>query len=368
MSLLKKHNFGAGPCILPAEVLSRAADAVSNWNGSGLSVLEVSHRSAAFEQVVHECISLVRELLGVPEGYTVLMLQGGASLQFDMVPMNFLQGRKKAAYLDTGFFAIKAIKAASLFGRPEVVASSAAEGYKRIPDSYCIPEDAAYFHCTSNNTIEGTQMFDFPDSPVPVICDMSSDIFSREIDVSKFDLIYAGAQKNIGPAGMTLVIIKDSLMEKAYRRLPAMLDYRVHKEGGSMYNTPPVFSIYTATLNLQWLKACGGVRVVEALNRQKATALYTEIDHNPLFTGTADYQHRSRMNICFKALNQTIEQEFLSLAEQEGIIGIRGYRTVGGFRASLYNALPLSSVVKLTALMNVFRKNKSCQPSEHLTQ
>jgi phosphoserine aminotransferase len=355
MNSNKKHNFGAGPCILPEPVLQKASEAVTCWENAGLSILEISHRSPEFEQVVQETEKLVRELLNVPSDYSVLFLQGGASMQFCMVPMNFLQGGKKtAAYLDAGYFGGKAIKEAHLFGNVNVLASSGERAYSDIPNIYTIPKDAAYFHCTSNNTIEGTEMFYFPETSIPVICDMSSDIFSREIEVKKFDLIYAGAQKNTGPAGMTMVIVKNSLLDNVKHGVPSMLDYRVYRDNMSMYNTPPVFAIYTAMLNLQWLKAKGGLKVIALENMAKAQHLYDEIDRNPLFFGLASQGDRSLMNVTFRMHNPDMEKEFLVYAESKGIVGIKGYRTVGGFRASLYNALPFESVDVLVKCMKTF--------------
>ncbi|TCD20368.1 3-phosphoserine/phosphohydroxythreonine transaminase [Pedobacter psychrodurus] len=352
----KKHNFGAGPCILPSSVMEQAAQAVINWGGMGLSILEVSHRSPEFEDVVLKTQLLVRELLSVPDHYSVLFLQGGASTQFAMVPMNFLRAGEKAAYLDTGYFAQKAIKEARLFGEVEIVASSKDKDYAYIPDLFNIDNESVYIHYTSNNTIEGTEIFDFSATGVPLICDMSSDIFSRKINVNDFDLIYAGAQKNMGPAGMTLVIAKNEFLNQAKKEIPSMLDYRVFRDNMSMYNTPPVFSIYVAMLNLLWLKDQGGVSGIEERNIEKARLLYAEIDRNPLFYGTADVAHRSRMNVTFLAVNKDVEAEFLKFAADEGIVGIKGYRTVGGFRASLYNALPLSSVEVLVNAMASFEK------------
>ncbi|CAH0146902.1 MULTISPECIES: 3-phosphoserine/phosphohydroxythreonine transaminase [unclassified Pedobacter] len=352
----KKHNFGAGPCILPSSVMEQAAQAVINWGGMGLSILEVSHRSSEFEDVVLKTQLLVRELLSVPDQYSVLFLQGGASTQFAMVPMNFLSEGKKAAYLDTGYFAQKAIKEANLFGEVEIVASSKDKDYAYIPAEFNNDKQAAYLHCTSNNTIEGTEIFDFPTAGVPFICDMSSDIFSRKINITDFDLIYAGAQKNMGPAGMTLVIAKNEFLNQAKKEIPSMLDYRVFRDNMSMYNTPPVFSIYVAMLNLLWLKDQGGVSGIEQRNIEKAKLLYAEIDRNPLFYGTADVEHRSRMNVTFLAINKEVETGFLKFAADQGIVGIKGYRTVGGFRASLYNALPLSSVEVLVNAMVSFEK------------
>lgn len=359
MNDMLKHNFGAGPCILAEPVLHQAAEAVKRWDAIGLSILEISHRSPEFEQVAKQTESLVRELLEVPDDYSVLFLQGGASMQFCMVPMNFLQGTQKAAaYLDAGHFGQKAIKEAQLFGKVNVVASSREQGYTQIPEGYVIPEDATYFHCTSNNTIEGTEMFRFPESPVPLICDMSSDIFSRDIDVSKFDLIYAGAQKNTGPAGMTLVIARNSFLNSVKHALPSMLDYRVYRDNGSMYNTPPVFAIYTAMLNLQWLKSQGGVKAIAERNRAKAQLLYDEIGRNPLFYAPAVWKDRSLMNVVFRAHEEKHEKAFLTYAEKQGMIGIKGYRTVGGFRASLYNALPIESVQALVDCMRAYAEQE----------
>jgi phosphoserine aminotransferase len=358
MSATLKHNFGAGPCILPQPVLQRAADAVKSWDSLGLSILEISHRSPEFESVVKETENLVRELLNVPDDYSVLFLQGGASMQFCMVPMNFLQNSKKsAAYLDAGYFGAKAIKEAQLFGKVNVIGSTKESSYQRLPEGYTVPEDAAYFHYTSNNTIEGTQMWGELKSPVPVVCDMSSDIFSREIDVSKFDLVYAGAQKNTGPAGLTIVIAKNSFIDGVKHPVPSMLDYRIYRDNGSMYNTPPVFAIYTAMLNLQWLKGKGGVKFIAKENLAKAQLLYDEIDRNPLFKGKAAKEHRSLMNVTFQMENPADEADFLSYAAKLGMVGIKGYRTVGGFRASLYNALPFESVKALVECMQAYTES-----------
>lgn len=353
-----RHNFGAGPCILPQEVFKQASRAVLDFK-DGLSILEVSHRSKEFEDVLDEAIKLVKELLNVPSGYSVLFLQGGASLQFAMVPMNLLPEGKTASYLETGVWANKAIKEVKYFGKAEIVASSKEANYTFIPKDYNIPEDSAYFHYTSNNTIYGTEMFTLPVTKVPIVCDMSSDIMSREIDVSKYDLIYAGAQKNIGPAGLTIVIVKDEILGHSGREIPSMLDYKVHKEGGSMYNTPPVFSIYVAMLNLSWLKAKGGVAEMEKENIAKARALYAEIDRNPLFKGTCAVEDRSRMNVCFVMENPELEKPFLQFADDNGFEGLKGHRSVGGFRASMYNALPITSVHALIDLMQTFEEKNS---------
>ncbi|MFU1856787.1 phosphoserine transaminase [Sphingobacterium sp. CZ-UAM] len=349
-----KHNFGAGPCILPKEVFQQASEAVIDFNNTGLSILEISHRSKEFEAVIDEATQLVRELLAVPQGYSILFLQGGASLQFAMAPLNLLPEGGKAAYLDTGVWATKALKEAKKFGSVDVVASSIDKNYSYIPKGYSIPSDAAYFHYTSNNTIYGTEVFEKPATDLPVVVDMSSDIFSREINVADYDLIYAGAQKNMGPAGVTLAIVKDDILGKSGRVLPSMLDYQLHINGGSMYNTPPVYSIFVSMLNLRWLKAKGGVAVLEQENIIKARALYDEIDRNPLFKGTAAVEDRSRMNVTFVMDTPELEAEFLALAKERNLIGIKGHRSVGGFRASIYNALPLSSVNALIDAMKEF--------------
>lgn len=349
-----KHNFGAGPCILPQEVFKQASQAVLNFNDTGLSILEISHRSKEFIAVSEEATALVKELMNVPEGYSVLFLQGGASLQFLMVAMNLLGDGKKAAYLETGTWAKKAIKEAKMIGEVEIVASSKDANFNYIPKGYTVPEDAAYLHITSNNTIFGTEIFELPKTNVPLVCDMSSDIMSRVINVADFGLIYAGAQKNIGPAGATLVIVKDDLLGKIERQIPSMLDYKVHIEGESMYNTPPVFSVYVSLLNLRWLKSKGGIAAIEQENIAKAKALYQEIDRNPFFKGTAEVEDRSRMNVTFVMENPELEKEFLKLAEAKGCVGIKGHRSVGGFRASIYNALPITSVQALIEAMQEF--------------
>ncbi|QXV64391.1 3-phosphoserine/phosphohydroxythreonine transaminase [Mucilaginibacter sp. 21P] len=354
-----KYNFGAGPGILPQEVFKQAAAAVLDFNGTGLSLLEISHRSPEFEEVLNEAVALVKELFNVPEGYSVLFLQGGASTQFALAPNNLLPEGGKAAYLDTGVWASKALKEAKFFGNVEVVASSKESNYTYIPKDYTIPTDAAYFHITSNNTIYGTQLHEFPKSPVPMVCDMSSDIFSREVNVADFGLIYAGAQKNMGPAGVTLVIVKDDILGKTDRKIPAMYNYQVQIEGGSMYNTPPCFAIYVSMLTLKWLKSKGGVPAIEKENNEKARVLYEEIDRNPLFKAVAAPEDRSRMNVCFVMENAELEKPFLKLCDKKGIVGIKGHRSVGGFRASIYNALPITSVYVLIDAMREFaEKNK----------
>lgn len=348
-----KYNFGAGPGILPQEVLKQAAEAVINFNGMGLSLLEISHRTPEFEAVVEEASQLVKELLHLPAGYSVLFLQGGASLQFAMVPYNLLDENRTAAYLDTGVWASKAIKEARSFGNVAVVASSKEDNYTYIPKQYSVAQDAVYFHVTSNNTIYGTQIHRFPEVQVPLVCDMSSDIFSRPVEGSKFDLIYAGAQKNMGAAGTTLIAVKDEMLGKVSRKIPSMLDYRVHIEGGSMYNTPPVFAIYVSLLTLRWIKA-KGLQQMEQDNEAKAAAVYNEIDENPLFKGTCHKEDRSRMNVNFVMEKPELEKEFLTFCKEAGIVGLKGHRSVGGFRASLYNALPLSSVKVLVEVMKEF--------------
>jgi len=349
-----KYNFGAGPCILPQEVFQQASQAVLNFDNTGLSILEISHRTPEFESVVNETISLVKELLNVPEGYSVVLLQGGASLQFAMAPMNLLGSGQTAAYLDSGVWSSKAIKEAKFFGNVEVVASSKEANYTYIPKDYTIPEDAAYFHITTNNTIYGTELHEIPKSPVPLVSDMSSDIFSRPINVADFGLIYAGAQKNMGPAGVALAIVKDELLGKVDRQIPSMLDYKVQAAAGSMYNTPPVFSIYVSMLNLRWLKAKGGVAQIEKENIAKAEALYAEIDRNPLFKCPCKVEDRSRMNVCFVMENKDLEKPFMEFAKERGMVGIKGHRSVGGFRASLYNALPIEGVQALVKVMQEF--------------
>lgn len=354
-----KHNFGAGPGILPHEVLKQAAEAVLDFNGTGLSILEVSHRSPEFEAVLNEAVSLVKELLHVPEGYSVLFLQGGASLQFAMVPYNLLAQDKKAAYLETGVWANKAIKEAKYFGTPVVVATDKENNFRQIPKNYEVPADAAYFHVTSNNTIYGTQLHQFPKSEVPLVADMSSDIFSREINVADFGLIYAGAQKNMGPAGATLVIVKNELLGKTERPIPSMLNYQMHIDNGSMYNTPPVFAIYVSMLTLRWIKAKGGVAAIAKTNETKAKLLYEEIDRNPLFKGVCAVEDRSIMNVCFIMEKPELEKAFLKLAEERDLVGIKGHRSAGGFRASIYNALPVTSIHALVDVMQEFaEKNK----------
>jgi phosphoserine aminotransferase len=353
---MKKHNFNAGPSVLPREVIEKTAQAVLDFNGSGLSILEISHRSKDFQAVMDEAIALFKELLEIPSGYSVVFLGGGASLQFCMVPFNLLE--KKAAYLLTGTWASKAYKEAKGFGEVIEVASSKDANFSYIPKNYVIPSDVDYFHITTNNTIFGTEILTDIDSPVPLVADMSSDIFSRPVDVSKYGVIYGGAQKNLGPAGLAFAIVKEELLGKVSRHIPTMLDYRIHIENGSMFNTPPVLPIYSALETLRWLKANGGLAAMEKKNIAKAELLYNEIDRNKLFVGTAAKEDRSRMNVCF-VMNpeyQELEAEFLKFASDRGMVGIKGHRSVGGFRASIYNALPIESVQALVDCMQEFEK------------
>jgi phosphoserine aminotransferase len=355
---MKKHNYSAGPCILPQEVFKQSAQAILDFNNSGLSILEISHRSKDFVAVMEEARALVLELLGLEgKGYQALFLSGGASLEFLMVPYNVMKVDGKAAYLDTGTWASSAIKEAKHFGETVVVASSKSENYNHIPKDYTIPVDASYFHCTSNNTIFGTQMKSFPKTEAPLICDMSSDIFSKVIDFSQFDLIYAGAQKNMGPAGTTLVVVKEEILGKSGRTIPSILDYQQHISKESMYNTPPVFPIYASLLTLQWLKKLGGIAAIEKINDAKANLLYTEIDRNPLFIGTAAEEDRSTMNATFLLVNEAHQETFDAMWKAAGISGLAGHRSVGGYRASMYNALPLESVQVLVDVMRNLENN-----------
>lgn len=351
---MKKYNFGAGPGMLPLEVFQEASKAILEFEGTGLSILETSHRSNEFEEVMIEAERLVRDLLHVPQGYSILFLQGGASGQFAQVPLNLLPSSGRAAYLDTGVWASKAIKEARRIGAVEVVGSSSDQNYNYIPKSYAIPEDAAYFHITTNNTIYGTEIVEIPHSPVPLVADMSSNIFSMEVDVSKFDLIYAGAQKNLGPAGLALVIVKDSVLGHSGRTLPAIYDYQSHITNQSMYNTPPVFAIYVAMLNLRWLKKLGGVKVIEQENIVKARLLYDEIDRNSLFKANVLSGDRSRMNVVFVAKDAEVESAFLEFAEARNLVGLKGHRSVGGFRASIYNAMRIQGIHALVDAMQEF--------------
>ncbi|MBQ7852757.1 MAG: 3-phosphoserine/phosphohydroxythreonine transaminase [Muribaculaceae bacterium] len=354
---MKKHNFYAGPSILSEYTIKNTADAVLNFANTGLSILEVSHRSKEFSAVIEEAAQLVKELLEVPEGYHVLFLGGGASMQFCMVPFNIL--KKKAAYLETGTWAVNAIKEAKLFGEVDVVASSKEANFTYIPKDFVIPADADYFHFTTNNTIFGTEVRKDIDSPVPLVADMSSDIFSRPIDVSKYNIIYAGAQKNLAPAGVTIAIVKEDALGQVERAIPTMLDYRTHIKKGSMFNTPPVLPIYAALQTLKYYKSLGGVAAIEKVDVEKATKLYDAIDSSKLFVGTAATEDRSIMNVCFvmKPEYAELEKEFVEYATSKGMVGIKGHRSVGGFRASLYNALPMESVDALIATMKEFEAN-----------
>ncbi len=348
---MKKHNFSAGPCILPQSVLQQAAAAVLNFDNLDLSLVEISHRSKNFIAVVDETVALTKELLGVPEGYSVIFLGGGASLEFCMVPYNLMRVGGKAAYLETGTWAKNARIESELFGETIIAASSADKNFSYIPKGYEIPADADYFHCTSNNTIFGTQMKSFPKTDVTMVCDMSSDIFSKKINVADFGMIYAGAQKNMGPAGVTMVIVKDEILGKTGRKIPTMLDYRTHIKAESMFNTPPVFPIYVSMLTLRWLKENGGVSWIEGVNQQKADLLYNEVDRNPLFVGTAAKEDRSNMNPTFLLTDPSKEAQFDAMWKAAGISGLPGHRSVGGYRASMYNAMPLASVQVLVDVM-----------------
>lgn len=352
---MKKHNFYAGPSILSEYTIRNTADAIINFADTGLSVLEVSHRSKEFQAVIDEATALVKELLEIPEGYSVLFLGGGASMQFCMVPYNLLS--KKAAYLETGTWASNAIKEARLFGEVDVIASSKDANFTYIPKDYTVPEDVDYFHFTSNNTIYGTEMRYDPQLPVRLVADMSSDIFSRPIDVSKYDIIYAGAQKNLAPAGVTIVIVRDEALGHVDRSIPTMLDYRTHIKKGSMFNTPPVLPIFSALQTLRYYKQLGGIREIEKLDLAKAEKLYEAIDSSRMFVGTANPADRSIMNVCFvmKPEYKELESAFVEFASTKGIVGIKGHRSVGGFRASLYNALPMESVNVLVDAMNEFQ-------------
>lgn len=353
---MKIHNFNAGPSILPAEALEATARAILDLDDSGLSLLEISHRSEAFENIIQEAEALLRELLNIPAHYKVLFLGGGASTQFVVVPYNLLN--KKAAFLETGVWAKKAIAEAKHFGEVEVVASSADKNFTYIPAGFAIPSDADYFHITTNNTIFGTETFEDYDSPVPLVADMSSDILSRPIDVSKYGLIYGGAQKNMGPAGVSFVIVREDILGKVDRPIPTMLDYRTHIEHSSLYNTPPVAAIYTTREVLKWIKAQGGVEAMQGYNQAKAKLLYDEIDRNSLFKGAVATEDRSRMNVCFVMADghEDKEQAFLDYVTSEGMIGLKGHRSVGGFRASIYNAMPIDSVVELVNCMKHFER------------
>ncbi|MDD5569998.1 MAG: 3-phosphoserine/phosphohydroxythreonine transaminase [Bacteroidales bacterium] len=351
----KVHNFNAGPCVLPKPAINAAIEALKDFKGSGMSVIEISHRSKDWEAVMTESEALWKELLNIPDGYRVLFLGGGASTQFCYVPFNLMN--KKAAYLETGVWANKALKEAKYFGEVAIVASSKESVYNHIPKGFTIPTDADYFHITTNNTIYGTEIKEDMNSPIPLVADMSSDIMSRPVDVSKYALIYGGAQKNVGPAGVTFVIVKESALGKVERPIPTMVDYRTHIKEGSMFNTPPVFSILVMNETLKWVKSLGGLKVMQKLNQEKAAILYDEIDRNKMFKGTiVDKADRSLMNICF-VMNDEYkdkEEEFMNVAKANGMVGIKGHRSVGGFRASTYNACPKESIQALVDCMKEF--------------
>lgn len=347
---MKRYNFSAGPSILNRDVIEKASQAVLDFD-NGLSLLEISHRSKAFVDIMENARTLALELLGLEgKGYKALFLQGGASTQFMMVALNLLE--KRAGYLNTGTWSNNAIKEARIFDDIYEVASSKEANYNYVPKGYDIPDDYDYFHCTSNNTIFGTQLKEFPDSPIPMVSDMSSDIFSRVLDFSKFDLIYAGAQKNMGPAGTTLVVINEDILGKVSRKIPSIMDYKVHIEKSSMFNTPPVFAVYTSMLTLEWLKSLGGIAAIEKENEKKAQLIYSEIDLNPLFKGFAVKEDRSMMNATFTLANEDLKETFDTMLKEAGISGLNGHRSVGGYRASMYNALPLESVGVLVDVMS----------------
>lgn len=351
----KKHNFSAGPSILPQEVFQKSAEAVLDFQGMGLSILEISHRSRAFVAVMEEVRTTIRHLMNLNDDYEVLLLGGGASMQFMMIPFNLMKmDNGRAVYLDTGTWAMNAIKEAKKLGEVEIIASSQEKNYSFIPKGYDIPNDGDYFHCTSNNTIYGTQMKEFPDTEIPLVCDMSSDIFSRVLDYSQFDLIYAGAQKNLGAAGVTLVVVKKEILGKTSRNLPSYLDYQKHIDKASMYNTPPVFAVYSVLLMLQWLEKNGGIAAAEKRNIEKAKLIYDEIDRNPLFEGLADKNDRSLMNVSFVLTDETKTKAFDEQWKRAHISGLNGHRSVGGYRASIYNAMPIESVYALVEVMKNF--------------
>ncbi len=353
------HNFNAGPCVLPRQAVETAIEALKDFKGTGMSVIEVSHRSKEWEAVMEECRSLWKEILNIPDGYKVLFLGGGASMQFLYVAMNLLE--KKAGYLETGVWAKKAAKEAKAFGETQIVASSSDKNFSYIPKGYQIPADLDYFHITTNNTIYGTEIHEDMDSPVNLVADMSSDIMSRPVDVSKYAMIYGGAQKNVGPAGVTFVIVREDILGKVSRYLPTMLDYRTHIKEDSMFNTPPVFPIFVMTQTLKWIKELGGLDAVYKMNKEKAALLYNEIDRNKMFMGTAAKEDRSLMNICFVMSDEYKEKEeaFMAFAKERGMVGIKGHRSVGGFRASTYNACPAESIKALVECMQEFEKLNS---------
>lgn len=353
---MKKHNFYAGPAILPASVLEQASKAAVDLDGIGLSVLEISHRSKEFVAIMDEAVSLVRELLQLSDDYAVLFLTGGASTQFVLTAMNVLDEKETAAYVDTGSWSTKAIKEAKAFGNIEVLASSKDKNYSYIPKGYAVPTNAKYLHLTSNNTIFGTQHHEWPKTDVPFVCDMSSDIFSRPIDVKRYDIIYAGAQKNMGPAGTTLVIVKKNILGKVERHIPTIQNYQTHIDKNSAFNTPPVYAVYISMLTLRWVKEMGGVEAMAKHNEEKAGLLYDEIDRNPLFVGTANKEDRSLMNVTFVMApgKEDLQDAFLEAAAAANCVGVKGHRSVGGFRASIYNAMPKESIQVLVNAMKAF--------------
>jgi len=356
---MKVHNFNAGPCVLPQPAIEAAIEAIRNFDNTGIGILEISHRTPGWERVMQETENLWKELLQIPEGYRVIFLGGGASTQFYTVAANLLG--KKAAYLQTGVWAKKAVKEAKLYGEVEVVASSEDKNYSYIPKNYNIPLDADYLHITTNNTIYGTEIKEDINCPIMLVADMSSDIMSRPVDVSKYGLIYGGAQKNVGPAGVTFVIIREDILGKVDRKLPTMVDYRTHTGESSMFNTPPVFPIFVMYETLKWLKNLGGIEAMNKINNAKADLLYNEIDRNPMFVGTAEKEDRSIMNICFVMSEKYKDKEadFMAFAKANGMVGIKGHRSVGGFRASLYNACPIESVQALVDCMQKFEKENA---------
>jgi phosphoserine aminotransferase len=356
---MKKINFSAGPAILPQSVIEQASAAILNYNGSGLSLIEVSHRGKDFIQTMDHAINLTRELLGVGDEFEVLFLQGGASMQFYQVPLNLLNDGETAGYINTGTWSKKAIKEAKIVGNVKVLASSEEKNFSYIPKGFEIPSDLKYLHYTSNNTIFGTQFQSLPETDVKLVSDMSSDIFSRPIDINKYDLIYAGAQKNIGPAGVTLVIIRKEALNKISKNLPSMLDYRVHAENGSMFNTPPVFAVYTTMLTLQWIKDNGGLTAMANHNEAKSKLLYDVLDQSTLFVGHSEVEDRSHMNVTFNISKPELEDTFFAECKTAGLDGLKGHRSVGGFRASIYNAMNIEGIQILADIMKEFEKKNS---------
>lgn len=353
------HNFNAGPSILPREVLQQTSEALLNFNNSGLSILEIGHRTPLFEEVLNEAISLVKELMALDDDHEVLYLHGGASTQFMQVPYNLLDQDQTAAYIDNGIWGSKAIKEAKLFGNVDVVASSKDKNHTYLPKDFKVPENAAYLHYTTNNTVEGTQWHTIPDTTAPLVADMSSDILSRQLDFNRFSLIYAGAQKNVGIAGVNLLVLNKNILGKVSRKIPTILDYRNHIENRSMLNTPPVFAIYVSMLTLRWIKKMGGVSGIEKLNNEKASLFYSVLDSLPIFKCPVAKEDRSKMNAVFVMEDSALEKQFLEVCKKENLYGVKGHRSVGGFRASFYNALPLSSVEVLVDVMKDFSKKFS---------